>query len=289
MNDAVLFGGAAAALYGVTDLIARFANRENGVARTLLWGQALLAVLLTVVVVAAGKPLPVALMPWAVLLGSGLMVLAGTACLYHGLKVGRVAVVAPLMACYGAVGAMLSLLTGEHLTWIAATGLALTALGAVLSAMPSPDRCQGDKDRPSGWLPATGSALLYGAAYWIQGKYAVPVFGAINAIWIYYVFATVVVAAVARVRRHDVRLTGMRDTALIAVTAVLAAGGYLALAFGQASGSVAVATAISAAASAITVLLARIFIREKVALTGWIGVACVVAGVATVHLSTGRG
>ena len=35
MNEAVLFGGAAAVLYGITDLIARFANRENGVARTL--------------------------------------------------------------------------------------------------------------------------------------------------------------------------------------------------------------------------------------------------------------
>jgi len=288
MNDAVLFGGAAAVLYGVTDLIARFANRENGVARTLLWGQALLAVLLTGVAAIAGKPLPTAPVPWVALLGSGLMVLAGTACLYHGLKVGRVAVVAPLMACYGAVGAVLSLLTGERLTLIAGAGLALTVIGAVLSAMPSPKRCEGDKDRPSGWLPATGSALLYGTAYWIQGKYAVPAFGAVNAIWIYYVFATAVVALISLVRRHDVRLTGARDTALIAITAVLAAAGYLALAFGQASGSVAVATAISAAASAITVLLARIFIRERVALAGWIGVASVVAGVATLHLSVGQ-
>ena len=286
MNEAVLFGGAAAVLYGVTDLIARFANRENGVARTLLWGQALLSVLLTGAVVFFGKSLPSAPLPWAILLGSGLMVLAGTACLYHGLKVGRVAVVAPLMACYGAVGAGLSLLTGEHMTWIAGIGLALTAAGAVLSAMPAEDKGR-DDERKSGWLPAVGSALLYGTAYWIQGKYAVPVFGALDAIWIYYVFATLVVALVALVRRHDVRLKDTRDTVLIAVTALLAAAGYLALAFGQASGSVAIATAMSAAASAITVMLARVFIREKVAVTGWVGVACVVAGVATLHLSVG--
>lgn len=286
MNEAVLFGGAAAVLYGVTDLIARFANRENGVARTLLWGQALLSVLLTGAVVFFGKSLPSAPLPWAILLGSGLMVLAGTACLYHGLKVGRVAVVAPLMACYGAVGAGLSLLTGEHMTWIAGIGLALTAAGAVLSAMPAEDKGR-DDERKSGWLPAVGSALLYGTAYWIQGKYAVPVFGALDAIWIYYVFATLVVALVALVRRHDVRLKDTRDTVLIAVTALLAAAGYLALAFGQASGSVAIATAMSAAASAITVMLAGVFIREKVAVTGWVGVACVVAGVATLHLSVG--
>jgi len=283
MNDAVLFGGAAAVLYGVTDLVARFANRENGVARTMLWGQGLLAVLLTGAVAAFGRPLPAEPLPWAALLGSSLMITAGTACLYQGLKVGRIAVVAPLMACYGAVGAVLSLVTGERLTWEACAGLVLTVAGAVLSAIPAPDSKQ--RDRPSGWLPATGSALLYGTAYWIQGKYAVPVFGALDAIWIYYLFATLVVALVAATRRHDVRLAGTRDTVLIAITAVLAAAGYLALAFGQASGSVAVATALSAAASAITVLLARVFIREQVAVTGWIGVACVVAGVATLHLS----
>lgn len=286
MNEAVLFGGAAAVLYGVTDLIARSANRENGVARTMLWGQALLAVLLTGAVMAFGKPLPAAPLPWAALLGSSVMVMAGTACLYHGLKVGRIAVVTPLMACYGAVGAVLSLLTGEHLTWIAGLGLALTVIGAVLSAMSSTGQ-KDAKQRPSGWLPATGAALLYGTAYWIQGRFAVPVFGALDAIWVYYVFATLVVAAIALVRGHDVRLTGTRDTLLIAITAVLAAAGYLALAFGQASGSVAVSTALSAAASAVTVLLARIFIREKVTLAGWIGVACVVAGVATLHLSVG--
>lgn len=286
MNEAVVFGGAAAVLYGITDLIARSANRENGVARTMLWGQALLAVLLTGAVVVFGKPLPAGALPWTALLGSSALVMAGTACLYHGLKVGRISVVAPLMACYGAVGAVLSLLTGEHLTWIAGLGLALTAVGAVLSAMSSTGDKAG-KDRPSGWLPATGSALLYGIAYWIQGKFAVPVFGALDAIWIYYVFATVAVAAIALVRGHDVRLTDTRDTVLIAITAVLAAAGYLALAFGQASGSVAVATALSAAASAVTVLLARLFIREKVAVRGWIGVICVVTGVAVLHLSVG--
>lgn len=287
MNDAVVFGGAAAVLYGVTDLVARFANRENGVARTLLWGQALLALLLSGAVAAFGNALPVDPFAWAMLLGSGLMVLAGTACLYHGLKVGRIAVVAPLMACYGAVGALLSFATGERLSWIAGLGLALTAAGAVLSAMPSSERRNGDRDKKSGWLPAAASALLYGAAYWLQGKYAVPVFGALDAIWVYYVFATLVVATVVLVRRHDVRLAGTRDTLLIVLTAILAAAGYLALALGQASGSVAVATAVSAAASAITVLLARLFVREKVALTGWIGVVCVVAGVATLHLSVG--
>lgn len=285
MNEAILFGAASAVLYGVTDLIARFANRESGVLRTMLWGQALIAVLLTAAVFFVPVKLDAPVTAWLILLGSSLMVMAGTACLYHGLAKGRVAVVAPVMACYGAVGAILSFLTGEKLRLIAGAGLALAAIGAVLSASPPPDASA--KKGPSGWLPATGAALLYGAAYWLQGKFSVPVFGALGAIWIYYVFATLVTAAIALWRRQPVRMDGPKDAALVFATALLAAGGYLALAFGQSGGSIAVATALSAGASAITVLLAWIFIREKVSLAGWAGVACVVAGVATLHLSVG--
>jgi drug/metabolite transporter (DMT)-like permease len=89
-------------------------------------------------------------------------------------------------------------------------------------------------------------------------------------------------------RRQSVRITSLKDTALVLATALLACGGYLALAFGQAGGSIAVATALSAGASAITVVLAWIFTREKVSLAGWFGVACVVAGVATLHLTSGQ-
>ncbi len=287
MNEALLFGAASALLYGVTNLVARFANKETGVLRTMLWGQALMAVLLTLAVLVRPVRLSVPSLQWLILLASSLMVMAGTACLYHGLAKGRVAVVAPIMACYGAIGAILSFVTGEDLTLAAGAGLALAVLGGVLAASPPPDSKDKVPSKHSGWLAATGSALFYGIAYWLQGKYSVPVFGAVGTIWIHYVFATLVVALLAVWRRQSVRIGGLKDTALVFASALLACGGYLALAFGQAGGSIAVATALSATASAITVVLAWLFTREKVSLAGWIGVACVVAGVATLHLSQG--
>jgi drug/metabolite transporter (DMT)-like permease len=288
MNQAILFGAASAALYGVANLIARFANKETGVLRTMLWGQAFMAALLSLTVFIKPLPADIPARLWLIQLGSSLTVMAGTACLYHGLAKGRLAVVAPVMACYGAVSAILSFVTGEKLTVGAGAGLALAALGAVLSASPRPDTKGSGGPKQSGWLYATGSALFFGIAYWVQGKYSVPVFGALGTIWIHYLFATVVVAVLALVRRQSIRMTSLKDTGLVLATALLACGGYLALAFGQAAGSIAIATALSAGASAITVVLAWIFTREKVSLAGWIGVACVVAGVATLHLSAGQ-
>jgi drug/metabolite transporter (DMT)-like permease len=287
MNEAILFGIASAALYGITNLVARFSNRETGVIRTMLWGQVLLSVILSLAMLIHPRKFDANGVDWVILLASSLMVVGGTACLYYGLAKGRVAVVAPVMACYGAVGAILSFLTGEELTIGAGAGLGLAAVGAVLAASPSADARKNSADRPSGWLPAVGAAVLYGAAYWIQGKYALPIFGALGVIWVHYLFATIIVAAVAIIGRKPLRVDTPKDLVLVFTTALLAAGGYLALAFGQAAGSIAVATALSAGASAITVVLAWVFTREKATVLGGLGVLCVVAGVATLHLTTG--
>ncbi len=283
MNAAILFGVLSALMYGTTDFIARFANKSSGVVRTMLWGQGLLAVLLTIVLVAGGYRLHATCLQWGILVVSNLVVMASTASLYYGLAHGRIAVVSPVTACYGAVSALLACLTGETLSLVAAGGLALAVLGAILSAVPA--KGEDAPKGPSGWLPATGAAIGYGIGFWLQGHYAIPAFGAFPVIWAYYSGGFVILLVVARIRRQPLMLARRRDIGLITMSALLAAGGYLALAFGQATGEVAVTTALSAAANAITVILAFVFVREKVTPAGWIGVACVVAGIAILHLA----
>ncbi|EGF89271.1 hypothetical protein ABI_46190 [Asticcacaulis biprosthecium C19] len=279
-----MFGIAAALLYGVTDFVARFANKSNGVVKTLLWGQGLLAVLLTVAVILVDHPVSATIGEWSILMASNLMIMAGTACLYHGLATGRLAVVAPVMSGYGAISGLLALASGSAITLLGGAGLALTAVGAVLAAAsPRKDRDIGN-GRPSGWLPAAGAAVMYGGAYWIQGTWSLPVFGALDTLWSYYLSGTLVFGLVAAIRRQDMRLDGVKGSALIFGTALLAAGGYFALSFSQMSGGVAIGPALGATASAITVMLAFVFLREKVAWPGWLGVASVVAGVAALHL-----
>lgn len=285
MDKAILFGIASALLYGVTDFVARFANRASGVLVTMLWGQGFFSIVLTLLVFVTQKIPEGSPLDWLLLMASNLAIVAGTGCLYFGLAVGRITVVSPLMACYGAVSAVLAILTGESLTVGVAAGLCLAVAGAALSAT-SGERSQ-DSKKTSGWLPATGAALFYGVGFWLQGKYSIPAFGPLPALWVYYLTATAVIAGICIFRRQDVRPGGLKSIALILGTASLAGGGYAALVAGQSAGSVAIATALSAASTAITVILAFVFLKNRPGVRGWLGVAGVAIGIGLVHLSGG--
>lgn len=282
MQLALALGLLSALLYGVTDFVARFANRETGVLPTMLWGQACVAFILTLIALVLGKLPHGSMIDWTILTASNLAIVAGTACLYHGLAVGRITIVTPIMASYGAVAALLAIFTGEKTTPVAIFGLALAAGGAVLSALGGKKTATA---KSSGWLPAAGAALLYGLGFWLQGKYVVPVFGAMSTLWIYYLMAVAMTAIISRLKRQDVKLDSARDIALVLGSAFLAAGGYAALAAGQTTGKIAIVTALSAASPAVTAILAFTILREKPALTGWLGIAAVTLGVAILHLA----
>jgi uncharacterized membrane protein len=91
MDKAILFGLLAALFYGVTDFVAKFTNRANGVLPTMLWGQSALAAGLTAAVLISGQVRGVSAALWGITLVSCLAVVAGTGCLYYGLAKGRLA------------------------------------------------------------------------------------------------------------------------------------------------------------------------------------------------------
>jgi drug/metabolite transporter (DMT)-like permease len=282
MDQAILFGIASALLYGVTDFVARFANKSSGVLSTMLWGQGFLSLVLTLALAATGQFPHGAFGDWLLLMISNLAVVAGTGCLYYGLAVGRITVVSPVMASYGAVSAVLAIATGEAITVGVAAGLALAITGACLAATAGKFGLGSAK--PSGWLPAAGAAMLYGIGFWLQGKYSIPTFGPLPALWVYYLSATAIVALICLVKRAPIKPAGLKEMAQIIGTATLAGGGYAALVAGQTGGDIAVVTALSAASTAVTVVLAFAFLKNKPGWQGWLGVAGVVVGVALVHL-----
>ena len=284
MDKAILFGLLSALLYGVTDFVAKFTNKANGVLPTMLWGQGALTTGLTIAVLVGGQGRGVSAALWGITLVSCLAVVAGTGCLYYGLAKGRLTVVSPLMASYGAVSALLSIAAGEKMTVATVTGLGLATAGAVLSATSAKKSASG---KTSGWLPAAGAALLYGIGFWLQGKYSLPTFGPLVTLWIYYIAATLAVAFICLGRRRSIVLHGIKNIGLVLSTALLAGSGYAALAIGQSAGEIAIPTALSSASTAITVILAFAFLKEKPGLRGWLGICGVVSGVAILHLTSG--
>jgi drug/metabolite transporter (DMT)-like permease len=283
MNYAIICGIASAVFYGTTDFVSHFANKASGVLRTMLYGQLLLASLLSLWLVAESRIPAASITRWAILIASDFCILAATGCLYRALAVGNLSVVPPVTACYGAVAAALSIATGEKVSPVALSGLILAIFGGVAAAAPARAKQLKNDRQPSGLILASAAAIFYGAGFWTQGKYSVPTLGKLVPIWSYYVVGSLTLLALAGLTRSAARPPTLGEAPALFGTAVLAVAGYGALVLGQASGHVAVVTALSAAASAVTVVLAHVFLKQPVARFQWIGLCAVICGLALLH------
>lgn len=283
MSLSIALGLLSALLYGLTDFVARFASREVGVLRTMLYAQWLAALALAGGVAFVGIPSAPG-KTWFLLIVSDALVLGATACLYRALALGRLIVVAPVAASYGGVTAVLSAFSGERLSLLDGAALGLLLVGAVLVARPAEAAPAQHASASSGLALATSAALLYGGGFWMQGRYVVAEVGSLTAVWSYYLLGSAVLPCICLARRVGLSPPRGRGALWVCASGVCAVGAYLALAAGQRAGSTAIATMLSSLSSAVTVLLGLVLLRERVALPGWLGLLAIVGGLVLLRL-----
>lgn len=281
---AVGFGLLAALLWGLTDFMISISGRSFGVHRAMLYAQSVgvLAIGACMLLPFAAIPEPDSMAGWASAVLSAPIGVGATLALYQGLKVGQVSVVAPITATFGAVTALLSLVTGERLAAGVLVGIGLVVVGAVLlgAQRSSNER----KPGASGIRWAVLASLGYGVQFWLQGRFAVPALGSVLPVWIYYLISTSLLLAAVPIRRQSLALP-VRGALWVVGTGVVAVGGFLVLAMGMATGQVAVVTVLASLQSGITVCLAGLYHRERLARHQWLGLAATLAGLAAVHLN----
>ena len=90
----------------------------------------------------------------ALLLLAGVCYVVGLQLTYAALRIGKVSIVAPIVATEGAVGAMIAVALGDKIGLIAAIMLAVIALGVVLSTLES-----GRADVPAGDFDLVADSL----------------------------------------------------------------------------------------------------------------------------------
>lgn len=127
-------------------------------------------------------------------------------------------------------------------------------------------------------------AIAYGLQVWIQGWFAVPDLGSVWPVWIYLISAAMLGMA-ALVRRRAMALP-MNGVATVAMTGAVAVCGFLALSAGLAT-ELALVGVLTSLQSVVTVCLAGIFHRERLALRQWAGLGVSIAGLAIIHSPMG--
>jgi drug/metabolite transporter (DMT)-like permease len=154
-------------------LTAARASRLVGSPVTLAWVMLIGLAVVGPVVLADGTPdaLDGGAAGWLAIGGAGNVV--GLLCVYSGMRVGKVGVVAPISSSEGAVAALIAVAAGERLGAGTAAALAVIAIGVILAARSS-EAVEPEKRNDSrAVFFALGAAGAFGASLYATGRASV--------------------------------------------------------------------------------------------------------------------
>jgi len=257
--------------WGFADFFGPLKGRTLGVLRVLVYVQlgGLIAIAVAVAIRGKGPADPAALfaIPAAI---SGTL---GFYAYYRGMAVGAMSIVAPIAGISAAVPVVVGILSGDRPSLWQWLGIA-AALGGVFLASREPGR---------GGRVAAGVGLALLAAIGFGG-YFPPMHAAGNAdFWwaslIFRMTSTSVILAAVAIRRPSLAVAPMQVPliALIGVGDIL--GNFL-FAAASASGLVSITSVLASLYPIVTVLLARLVLKERVARSQEAGIVLTLAGVA---------
>lgn len=275
-------------LYGAADFTGGLATRRAGVlsvvAVSQLSGLVLLLLLLPFLPTASPSRADLLWGVSAALAGS-----VGVALLYHALAIGRMAVVAPTTAvCAVAIPALVSVLLGERPGPLAVTGILLGVGSIVLVSQQTESEAGAPELHSRSRLPTgVGIALASGVAiglFFLSLARTRPEAG-MWPILMSRATSVTLFGAAAIIGRRSLRMPGALGLTLVCGVVDMAANALYIVA--ARSGPLSVVVTLSSLYPASTVLLARVFLGER--LNAWqvAGAGCALAAIALI-VSGGR-
>jgi drug/metabolite transporter (DMT)-like permease len=290
----ILLGLLTAVAWGGSDFCARFASRRIGALRTTLYMQLAGFVLLTIFLPHVGGWGHLmdgsGWHPWAWGALAGVVNAVSTLALYRSFEIGKMAVVAPLSASYPALTVLLSLLTDEHLTAIRAAGIALILAGALLvvrgetpaaseeNVSLSPPALGSKTGRGIGWAILSGCG--FGVLFWLLGNWIVPSVGTAATVWMIRLTSSLLTAVVILLLRQPIAppRDGSVNSWLLGM-GVLDTGAFVLNNRGMLIEQVSVMGVLASLYGAVTVTLAAVFLRERLARWQWTGIVLIFGGI----------
>lgn len=275
----VVLGLLTASFFASTSLISSRSVKVIGSASSLAWTMVVGLLITTPFVIASGIPAGLgSSAPWMVMAGLGNVMgilLAGFA-----LRVGKVGVVAPILATGGAISAFISALLGESIAPLVAFVLLVIVGGVVLSAV-APDPAPLAHERPVYAVVVTSlAALCIGAGLFATGNLS----DQLPLAWVLLParLTGVIVLFLPLLVLRRLRITRSTAPMVIAMgfTEVL---GFVCFAIGAQS-QLAVMSVFASQFAPIAAVAAYFLFKERLGRLQIVGVAIIVAGVTALDL-----
>lgn len=287
----IVLGLAAALFWGAADFIARGVTRQIGTTRTLYYMQFVGLGALGAYLILTGelvRLLPaVELEAWLLALLVAILIMFASLALYRGFEIGMITVVSPIAAAYAAITVILSVLSGEVLSPSNIAGIAAALGGVVLASVGDPPPEADGRRRigpPPGVGLAIGAAIGYGVAFWLIGFYITPTFGSIVPVWITRLMTILMLLLLASIARRPLTPPKRAVWRPIIAVGVLDTAAYVANNVGLLTEQVSIVTVLASLFTAVTVLLARVFLNERLRRSQWLGIGCILLGIVLVSL-----
>ena len=268
----VLMALGSSVTYGSADFLGGLASRRNSPYQVLALSEGMGAISMALLAVLLGEGFPDWISIFWCCLGN-LIGVIGLAMLYQGLATGNAAVVSPVAGVIGAaVPVLLSFFTaGLPGVW-PLFGFALAIPGIwFVSAVGGPK----SQSANSGLRQAVFSGIAFGFFYVVMGQ--VKSGGMFGALSIGRVLALVIMLGLLRLRGEPFVRPWANYAAL--VTGVLDSLGNATYMLANQNLRMDIAVILTSIYPAVTVLLSAIFLKEKIRLIQWIGVAMCVAAI----------
>ena len=278
----VLWGLTGAFGFGIADFIARLTSRAIGPSNSLLGTLIFGLIGMSVVAVAweevfiwqAGGLIAV------IVSGMGLMV--APLLFYAALNRGPVSVAAPVASSFPAFVVAGALTLGVYPSGLQWAAMAVTMIGVGVVARTGREATQAGAPVGQSVFPTVllgfGASVGVAAAL-LVAREAAAVYGEFQAVWLIRAVSLLTLLLFMAGTRRPFRLP-IRWWPALVLQGFLDIGGFVALIIGLAGEGAALAAVASAPFAVVTVLLARIFLKEGVPAKQWSGILLVVIGVA---------
>ena len=275
-----LLGLASALGLGAADFMARFSSRALGA--PLTYGAVLLvgAFGTTIWLLASGAELVWSPQGCAIAVAHGVSVAVMCILLYMGLARGPIAVVAAIVAAHPALVLAVNVLMGVRPSPVQWAAMVTILAGGILitrSAVSEPELSEAGRNRTT-VLIAFGACLAY-VGIVLTAQAATPLIGELETMWIGRWAGLVFIALILLVQRAPLRIPS-EWLPFVGVQGGLDALGYFAFLAGANSAMPHITMIVASGFSVVTVLLARLIIREAVSKTQWAAIALIAAGTA---------
>jgi drug/metabolite transporter (DMT)-like permease len=275
---AVALALASSLCWGLADFLGGLQSRVRPLVTVLLVAQVAAVAIGIAFVAGSGDPFP-DLGPAALATGAGIAGCAALAAFYRGLAIGTMSIVAPVSATGAAVPVLVGLAEGERPAALQIAGILVAMVGIVLAAREPADAAPGRAVRGS--LGLAGLAALGFGTFFVLIDRATEHGGAPWSLLLVRAGEVALLGVLALATRPAMP-SGVRDATPLLVIGVLdfSATAFFALATEQ--GLLSVVSVVGSLYPAVTVVLARVVLAERVARSQEVGVVLTLAGVVAI-------